>query len=350
MAIYMASDYSLNTLGAKLCLEAAGDLVTTAIQSIQNSSQVRLADYGIADGGTTQGLWQQIFDTIKKQNSGVFIEAILSDLPSNDFNALGETSSFLMQDDQNLVVSMVPRSFYEPVCPPNSLDFGFSSTAMHWLSKLPKHLTYHTHINACEQGEDKAMFQAQSQLDWTTILLARAKELKSGGQIVSANLSTDGKGRYLGNNQVDLNMHDILHEIWKQMQIEGLIKPEEYVDATFQNYYRTEAEFIACLEDSQSEVYQAGLRLGEIQTILIPCPYRSQYEEDGDTEKFAQGLTQTIRSWSEHTFRNAFTNRSHEDVLDIVNQFYARFTARVRENPSQFSMDYSHTHLRIYKA
>ncbi|NEP05829.1 MAG: class I SAM-dependent methyltransferase, partial [Okeania sp. SIO4D6] len=164
MAIYMASDYSLNTLGAKLCLEAAGDLVTTAIQSIQNSSQVRLADYGIADGGTTQGLWQQIFDTIKKQNSGVFIEAIFSDLPSNDFNALGQTSCFLMQDDQNLVVSMVPRSFYEPVCPPNSLDFGFSSTAMHWLSKLPKHLTYHTHINACEQGEDKAMFQAQSQL------------------------------------------------------------------------------------------------------------------------------------------------------------------------------------------
>ncbi|RQH12940.1 SAM-dependent methyltransferase, partial [Okeania hirsuta] len=254
MAIYMASDYSLNTLGAKLCLEAAGDLVTTAIQSIQNSSQVRLADYGIADGGTTQGLWQQIFDTIKKQNSGVFIEAIFSDLSSNDFNALGKTSSFLMQGDQNLVVSMVPRSFYEPVCPPNSLDFGFSSTAMHWLSKLPKHLNYHTHINGCDQGEDKAIFQAQSQLDWSTILLARAKELKSGGQIV--------KGRYLGNNLVDLNMHDILHEIWKQMQIEGLIKPEEYVGATFQNYYRTETEFAACLEGPESEVYQAGLRLG----------------------------------------------------------------------------------------
>jgi len=350
MAIYMASDYSINTLGAKLCLEAAGDLVAKAIQPIQNYSLVRLADYGIADGGTSQELWQHIFATIKKQNNGVFIEAIFGDLPSNDFNALGQTSSFFMEGDPNLVVSMVTRSFYEPISPPNSLDFGFSSTAMHWLSKLPKHLNYHTHINACDQGEDKAIFQAQSHLDWTTILLARAKELKSGGQIVSANLSTDEKGRYLGNNLVDLNMHDVLHEIWKQMHTEELIKPEEYLGATFQNYYRTEAEFAACLEDPQGDVYQAGLRLGDIRTMLIRCPYRFQYENDRDTEKFAQGLTQTIRSWSEHTFRNALTNRAHQDISDIVNQFYQRFTAKVRENPGQFSMDYIHTHLRIYKA
>ena len=351
MAIYMASDYSLNTLGAKLCLEAAGDLVAKAIEPIKNHSQVKIADYGIADGGTSQELWQQILTTIKQQNNGVFIEAIFSDLPSNDFNALGKNSSFLMQGDSNLAVSMVPRSFYEPICFPNSLDFGFSATAMHWLSKLPKNLNYHTHINVCDQGEDKAMFQAQSQRDWSTILLARAQELKSGGQIVTANLSTDDKGRYLGNNQVDLNMHDIMHEIWQQMQIEGLIQPEEYVGATFQNYYRTEAEFTACLEDPQSEVYQAGLRLGEIRTLQIPCPYRAEYEKDRDTEKFAQGLTQTIRSWSEHTFRNALNidNRSSENISDLVNQFYQRFTARVRENPDRFSMDYTHTHLRIYK-
>ena len=349
MAIYMASNYSQNTLGAKLCIEAVGDLVTNAIQSIQDCPQVKLADYGIADGGTTQELWQQVFSTIKKQNEGVFLEAIFSDLPSNDFNALGQTASCLIEDEKNLVVSMVPHSFYQPICFPNSLDFGFSAAAMHWLSKLPKHLSYHTHINACDQGEDKAIFQAQSQLDWITILLARAKELKSGGQIVSTNLCTDEKGRYLGNNQVDLNMHDVLHEIWKQMQTEGLITPEEYVCATFQNYYRTEAEFTACLEDPQSEVYQAGLRLEDARIVSLPCPYRSQYEEDGDAEKFSQGLTQTIRSWSEHTFRSAFTNRSDEDIFNLVNQFYARFTARVRENPSQFSMSHTHIHLHICK-
>lgn len=349
MAIYMASDYSLNTLGAKFCLEAAGDLVTEAIKPIQNNSQVKIADYGIADGGTSQALWQEVITTIKQQNSDAFIEAIFSDLPSNDFNALGKNSSLLMNGDRNLVVAMVPRSFYEPICSPNSLDFGFSATAMHWLSKLPKNLTYHTHINACSQGEDKAIFQAQSQLDWSTILLARVKELKSGGQIVTANLSTDEQGRYLGNNKVDLNMHDVLHQIWQQMQIEKIIQPEEYVAATFQNYYRTESEFTSCLQDTQSEVYQAGLRLGEIRTILIPCPYRAEYEQNQDREKFAQGLTQTIRSWSEHTFRNALTNRSDQDVSEIVNQFYQRFTARVQESPSNYSMDYVHTHIRIYK-
>ena len=349
MAIYMASDYSLNTLGAKLCLEAAGDLVAEAIEPIQNYSLVTVADYGIADGGTSQELWQKVITTIKNQNSDVFVEAIFSDLPSNDFNALGKSATLLMQKNQNLVVSMVPRSFYESVCRPNRLDFGFSSTAMHWLSKLPKNLTDHTHVNACMSEQDRSIFQAQSQLDWNTILLARAKELKSGGQLISANLSTDEQGRYLGNNQVDLNMHDILHEIWQKMQSEGIIRADEYVGATFQNYYRTESEFTACLKDPQSEVYKAGLRLGTIRTLLIPCPYRSQYEKDLDTEKFAQGLTETIRSWSEHTFRNALINRSQENISEIVDQFYQRFTARVRENPSQYSMDYVHTHIRIYK-
>ncbi|EGJ33387.1 MULTISPECIES: hypothetical protein [Moorena] len=74
MEIYMASNYSLNTLGAKLCLEAAGDLVAKAIQPIQNYSQVRLADYGIADGGTSQGLWQQIIATIKKKITGLLLK------------------------------------------------------------------------------------------------------------------------------------------------------------------------------------------------------------------------------------------------------------------------------------
>ncbi len=349
MAIYMASNYSLNTLGAKLCLEATWDWVEKALQTIPDYSQVKLADYGIADGGTSYELWQRIVATIKKQNNPTFLDITFNDLPSNDFNALGKNATLLMQGEQNLVVSMVPRSFYQPVCPPNSLDFGFSSTAMHWLSQLPQHLTHHTHVNACHQVEDKAIFQAKSQTDWSTILLARAKELKSGGKMVLSNLSTDEQGRYLGNNLVDENMHDVLHEIWKQMQVDGLIRPEEYVGATFQNYYRTEAEFIEALQDSESQVYQAGLRLGDVRTVLIPCPYRAEYETDGDTEKFAQGLMQTIRSWSEHTFRNALINRSNENTSATVEQFYQRFVDKVRENPDQFSMDYVETHLHIYK-
>ncbi|MEO1559575.1 MAG: SAM-dependent methyltransferase [Cyanobacteria bacterium J06632_19] len=349
MAIYMASNYSLNTLGAKLCLEASWDLVDKALQPIKGYSQIKLADCGIADGGTTQELWKRILANVRQQNDKAFIEVIFEDLPKNDFNTLATNAALLMEDDKNMTIAMVPRTFYEAICPPNSLDFCFSSTAMHWLSKLPKQLTHHTHVNACQDVEDRALFQAQSQTDWIAILSARAQELKSGGQMVSVNLSTDEQGRYLGNNQIDRNMHDVLHDIWKQMQVEGLIKSEEYQAGTFQNYYRTEAEFIACLEDSQSKVYQAGLRLGDIRTTLIPCPYRSQYENDKNADKFAQGLTQTIRSWSEHTFRNAFVNRSDEEVSDIVDGFYERFTTRVRENPTQYSMDYVETYLRLYK-
>ena len=187
----------------------------------------------------------------------------------------------------------MPRSFYEAVSPPKRLDFGFSATAMHWLKQLPQHLTQHTHINAWDKSEDKASFQAQSTADWTTILLDRAKELKAGGQFVGVNLATDAQGRYLGNNLVDQNMHDLLHDIWKEMASDGLIQPLEYVNATFQNYYRTETEFTTCLQDPQSEVYQAGLRLGDVRTQSIACPYRQQYEQDRAIDNLASGLLES---------------------------------------------------------
>lgn len=349
MSIYMKSDYSLNTLGAKLCLEAAWDLVEKSIGAIASPASIVMADYGVADGGTPSGLWQRILQKLRNKNPQTPIQLIFNDLPSNNYNALAQQASHFMEMNSDVWVSMVPQSFYQTVCSPNQIDFGFSSTAMHWLSQRPHHLAQHTHINAWNKPEDKVAFQAQSAADWTTILLARAQELKAGGQFVGVNLSTDAEGRYLGQNFVDQNMHDVLHNIWKEMLSKGLIQSQEYINATFQNYYRTEAEFTVCLQDPQSEVYQAGLRLGEIRTQHIPCPYRQQYNQDGNIDQFAKGLTETIRSWSEHTFRAALENRSEVESSHLLNHFYSQFEEQVKLHPNEYSMDYIETYIRIYK-
>ena len=67
----------------------------------------------------------------------------------------------------------------KPIFPPQSLDFGFSATAMHWTSGLPGRISDHVHAVGAE-GEELEIFRRFARADWETILLNRSRELKSG--------------------------------------------------------------------------------------------------------------------------------------------------------------------------
>lgn len=85
---------------------------------------------------------------------------------------------------------------------------------------------------------------------------------------------------------------------------------------------------------------------------MIKCPYREKFDEDGDVEKFALGLTGTVRSWSEHVFFEAVSSRKDvkKDKRDIVEAFYGRFKEEVANNPTSYSMDYIENYLLVSKA
>ena len=59
------------------------------------------------------------------------------------------------------------RSFYEPSVGPGTVSFGFSATAMHWLSESPGPLNTHTHVLASGDAEALQRFTAQALKDWT---------------------------------------------------------------------------------------------------------------------------------------------------------------------------------------
>lgn len=90
----------------------------------------------------------------------------------------GPKSYFL--DFPNVFVTACGTSFYSQCLPPQSVNLGFSATAMHWLREKPCSVTgalHHTMITLPEEAEK---FQKQAAKDWETILLARAKEMAPG--------------------------------------------------------------------------------------------------------------------------------------------------------------------------
>ena len=338
MAIAMTTGYSAQTEGALLCIEAASDWALASVDQLNDHSSHVLIDYGAADGGTAVSFWTQLLDRLHARQPKAHLTLIGNDLPSNDNVALADNLALQIPGSATPTVLVSARSFYEPTVAPDTVSFGFSATAMHWLSQSPGPLDSHVHVLASNDSEALARFTAQALADWTRILTLRSRELNVGGRLLTVNLSRDGEGRYLGNNGGETrNVLDQLHQIWQDLMTEGLINESDYRSGTILNFYKSPDEFTAPLLDSSSEPYRNGLRLVDQRTVYVKCPYRRRWNQDHDTESFAAGLMATIRSWSRHSFASTAGDEAADEL-------YERLRKRIAAAPEEWSLDYVEHH------
>ena len=343
MAIAMTTGYSAQTEGALLCINAASDWALTCVDQLPAQSSYVLIDYGAADGGTAVGLWSQVLDRLHANQPKAHLTLIGNDLPSNDNVALAENLAQQIARTPKPTVLVSARSFYEPSVAPDTVSFGFSATAMHWLSESPGPLETHTHVLASGDSEALTRFTTQALKDWAYVLELRSLELKVGGRLLTVNLSRDEQGRYLGHNGGETrNVHDQLHQIWRGLADEGVISEEIYKKGTVLNFYKSPEEFMTPLKDTNSAAYRNGLRLVDERTVYVKCPYRRRWNEDGDTATFAAGLMATIRSWSRHSFASVAGDA-------IADQVYARLEQRIAAAPDEWSLDYVEHHQMMEK-
>ncbi|MCR9256738.1 MAG: class I SAM-dependent methyltransferase [Alphaproteobacteria bacterium] len=351
--------YSERTAGARIAINNALPMVRAALPPAPGAKEpLRLADYGSADGGTSREMWYRLIEGLRDAGDHREIVLTYTDLPSNDFSTLFRTMQGLQGDPafayqkafDGVSVHGCGTGFHSQLFPKDSLDFGFSATAMHYVSETPCDITNHVHAVGAV-GEEAERFAAQARKDWERILLARAAELKPGGRFLCVNFGIDEEGRYLGNTG-GVQMFDMFATLWSEMRDEGRITPEDFDRATFAQYYRTQAEFTAPLLDETSPVSRAGLRLVSAGSRHTRCPYEQAFAEAGgamSAAEFAANLVPTLRSWSETVFRTALSGRPAEEAQSLVDLFYRRYEDRVAADPAGHAMDYIHIVLEIEK-
>jgi len=350
--------YSLHTRGAKHVIDNTTELALGALEEMtidEADTSFAIADFGAADGGTSLDLVGNLIAEVRKRVPNRCITVTYTDLPRNDYSALfqvvhGEredVTSYLPQHDRVWVFA-AGTSFYTAVFPPQSVDFGFSATAMHWLSRVPGTITDHVHaVGAC--GEELERYRLYAMTDWETILTERARELKHGARLVMSNFCVDEQGYHIGNTG-GVNMFDTFNELWRAFVDDGLITEQEYQSTNFPQYYKTLDEYCAPFQDPKSIVYRMGLRLDSAQTRIVPCPYRTSYLEHGDATRFAESFVPTTRSWSETVFLSALDNtRSAHERHQIVDHLYDRYVERVKTHPDGHAMDYVHVYMVVRK-
>jgi hypothetical protein len=278
MAMKGQGYYSRATTGAKDVIDGAAHLVIEAIDRMSladDGSVIRLADMGSADGGTSIDLWRKVLKHIRSGAPSRPIEMVYTDLPRNDFSQLfriihGQTdiSSYLGEVD-NVFVLASANSFHHAIFAAASLHLGFSSTASHYISKVPCDISGHVHMVGANKSE-RAAFAAQAADEWETMLIARACELVPGGRLCLFNFGIDDEGRYLGHTG-GVSMFDTFNEIWAAFAEEGTISAAEYRATNFPQHYRNVAEFTAPFKDMDSKVFRSGLRLEHVETKVVHC-------------------------------------------------------------------------------
>ena len=350
--------YSLATIGAKHVIDAATPIVIDAIDKLpldSIQSGFTISDMGTADAGTSLSMITKVVDAVAARAPGAPVTVVYSDQPRNDFNALianvyglGSYESYL-ERHADIFPLVSGTSFYRQIVPTNTLDIGFSATAMHWLSAKVCNLSNHVQAVGA-QGEELEAFRAQAHRDWRQILLHRARELKPGGKLVLINFARDEQGRYLGNTG-GVNMFDTFNQIWLDFLQQDRISREEYENMTLPQYYNTVEEFSAPLVDADDPVYQAGLRLDHIDTRIVKCPYAESFNEHGDAARFAEEYIPTIRSWNESIFFNALSDaRPHEERRQLIEDYYGTYRDMVHDDPTGHGMDYVHAYTVISKS
>jgi len=350
--------YSERTAGAKISIDSTQLLMEKAIKEIPKKPILKMADFGCADGGTSQEMWCNLIQKIRNIKDERQIEILYTDLASNDFSTLFKSMQGMQGDPKfslqklftNVFVHGCGTGFHQQLMSNESLSLGFSATAMHYVSEKPCQIKNHVHMVGASKKE-KNKFKEQAAKDWEAILLARSKELISGGRFICLNFGIDEEGRHLGNTNGH-SMFDRFSYHWKSLENIGIITNAEFQEASFSQHYRTVEEFCQPFNDKSSLVCESGLRLISCNTQLTECPYKKNYinkKNSIPSSVFANKLISTMRSWSETVFRTALLNREDKEANMIIDKFYKLYEEEISSNPYDHSMDYVHILMDIEK-
>ena len=358
LAMRGAGYYSERTAGARDVINDASKMVLAALEDGPDTPQLRIADFGAADGGTSRELWDRVIGQRRNAGDHRQVEMLYTDLASNDFSTLfrmmqgmqGDPTHAYQSRYRDVFVHGCGTGFHQQLMADNTLNLGFSATAMHYVSVKPLEIPNHLHA-VCGDAPSKAAFAAQAAEDWEKILLARAAELIPGGRFICLNFGIDEAGRYLGNTG-GKHMFDHFHKFWLALYESGIITANEYERATFAQYYRSVDEFCAPFNDPKSAVRKAGLTLKSYHSKLTKCPYEAAFlAADGkmSNQDYADSLIPTMRSWSETVFRTALDQRPAAEADQIIDNFYNAYRDEVADDPAGHAMDYVHIVLDIEK-
>jgi salicylate 1-O-methyltransferase len=281
-----------------------------------------IADYGASAGhNSLLPIGAAISIVRGRIEKGRPIVVFHSDVADNDYDGLfaslaSDPRSYL-NDDSATFASAIGRSVYDQAVPANIVTLGWSSWAVHWLSRVPAAIPDHLQIDCSRNDDATAAYARQAADDWLAFLTARSRELVPGGRLVVLTMALDdGDPSYR-------RLLEALHAELTAMTAEGVLSRDELLRMVIPSVGRTETQLTAPFAPKNSF---SGLTVEHLEAFDAEDQYWTKFQKDGDAAAFARRWTEFARMSVFPTLLTALEGGPHASE-----PFVERLESGVRE-------------------
>ncbi len=304
-----------------LLLAAAGDIGT-------DGATLGIADYGASQGRNSMAPIAGAIDTLRPRigpDRPIVVSHV--DLPSNDFASLftllDEDPTSYLANRAGVFPVAVGRSHFGQVLPSGSVDLGWSSNALHWMSKNPCPVPDHGWGALSGRADVRDAIDRQLDEDWINFLHARSHEMRPGGRLVCQFM-----GRGPDTHGFEW-MAGAFWQSWVETAEAGLLTQAELVRISAPSAGRSVAQIEAPFRDGRVP----RLRLLDLAIVRAPDPYWEVFRETGDAARFGRLWADMMRAANGPSFAAGLDpERDRAVVLDAVTE---RLAARIAADPQQ---------------
>jgi hypothetical protein len=296
------------------------------------AAPIVIADYGASEGHNSMlPIGAAIAALRARLPHGAAIAVVHTDLPNNDFSglfrAIATDPDSYTRNDAAVFPSAVGRSFYGQILPPASVDLGWSSWAVQWMSRVPAEIPDQVQVAFSRDPAARAAYAEQAAEDWRAFLAARSRELRPGGRLVVLTMATDDSGDF-GYRPLVEAMFSALEE----MVGESFLDAEELMRMAIPTYGRSRAEFLAPFADGGRF---EGLTLERFEIFDGEDRIWADYEKDGDAKTFAGRWAAFTRASTFPTLASALAGGGGRRVREFMDRAEAAVGARLAARPQK---------------
>jgi hypothetical protein len=297
-----------------------------------------IADYGAADGMNSSELFEEVIHQIHEVNSKLTIKLVYIDLAdAANFERFWATSSLAKL--KHVEAQYIQRSFYEQFPEIRGiLQFGFSSTALHWMNAKTVGPDYFRNPLCIQPNQlpdlERRKFADKWKADWQSFLHECSTSLVKGGALFFANLANLGDDRWPASPGYN-NLRDICQELFEEKRLS-----EAELNAIFiPDYFATPREMTGWLDEDD---LRRCFTVHAVDFLTVPCAYFTKVQDKladpQERSKLAATLAHVVRAWSESSMRIGLQPDNKELIEDIYRRLQDKFYEKPEGLPYQYCL------------
>lgn len=325
-------------------LQAAG--LPGAIKLFEDAAQavplpappqpIVIADYGAATGhNSLLPICAAIAVLRKRTRPEHSIMVAHTDVAENDFTVLFQTlkddpDSYLKKDAASFA-SAIGRSFYTQILPSNSVNLGWTSWAIQWLSRVPAPVPDHLLVAYSADENVKAAYAKQAAHDWHEFVAFRGRELCPGGRLVVLTTAVGDDGDFGGRPLFRCMLAELA-----DLVAQGLVTEDEVHRMCIPMVSRCAADFLSPFAPKGRF---ERVEIEHLEVFDVEDRFWAQYQVDHDAKAFGTQWAEFARASVFPTIASALDGGTADPrYAEFMNRLQAGVAARMAAKPEEMQI------------